>query len=216
MEKFLAFVGVGFAAATARTHAEEMRLHGGVAPGEKLHADARSGFQNFSLRTTHEARIFSRGFEKGENIGAVETRDSAKRGDRRAHLATFQRTEETDGDAGGAGDLSEREAAARAQTTKTLTGQARRFGGSDGQSLAFEDVDYGGGIQAAGAAQENCATQCANVGFAVLAVFALRAARGNQAEGFPCAQGGRGDADAVRDFADAERAGVDAFWRYAE
>ena len=56
VEEFFALVRVGFAAATAGFDAEEMRFHGGVAPGEKLHADVGAGFQDFALRGTDEVR----------------------------------------------------------------------------------------------------------------------------------------------------------------
>src|SRR5260370_22937776 len=112
VQEFLDSVRVGFAAAAAGFDAEKMGLHHRVSPGEQLHAHVRRGLQNFSLVRTHEARIITGGFEEGKNIGAVEAGDAAQRGDRGAHLAALEGAEKTDGDASGASDLSEREAAA--------------------------------------------------------------------------------------------------------
>src|SRR5208283_1444910 len=49
VEKLLALMSVGFAAAPAGFDAEEVRLHGGVAPGEEFHADAGRGFEDFAV-----------------------------------------------------------------------------------------------------------------------------------------------------------------------
>ena|ERR1700682_2036253 len=113
MQKFLAFVGVRFAAAAARLDAKEMRLHCGVAPGEKLHAHAGVCFQDFSLAGANEAGIVAGSFEKRQNIRAVKACDAAQSRNGGAHLAAFQCAEETDGYAGGARDLRERKAAPR-------------------------------------------------------------------------------------------------------
>ena len=77
VQKFLAFMRVRFTAAAAGLDAKKMRLHGRLAPSQKLHADTGSGFQNFTLVGTHEAWIFCGGFEKREDIRAIETRDAA-------------------------------------------------------------------------------------------------------------------------------------------
>ena len=212
VEKFFAFVGVGFAAAAAGAHAEEVRLHGGVAPGEEFHADAGSGFENFALGRAHETGILFRGFKKGKDIRAIETCDAAKRRDRGAHLAAFKGAEKTDGDAGGAGDLREREAAAGAQAAETLAGKALGIfcRGCGGVALALEDVHDGGGIEAAGAAEKNGPAQEAHVGVGVFAVAALGALRSEKAEGFPVPQRGRRNAQTASDFADAQGTASDA------
>jgi len=206
VEKFLAFVGVGFAAAAAGFDAEKMRFHHGISPGKQLHANVRGGFQNFSLMGPHEAGIIAGGLEEGQDVCAIEASDAAKRGDGRAHLAAFEGAEETHGDAGGLGDLREGEAAAGAQAAETLAGMRRSFGGSGDDSLALENVDDGSGIEAASAAQKNGALQQAHIGFGVEAVTALGALRADEAERFPGAQRGRGNADAARHFADAQGA----------
>src|SRR5882762_4214916 len=107
MQEFLALVGVGFAAAAAGFHAEKVRLHGGVAPGEKFHADLGAGFEDFALRRAHKMLPFTVGFEEGDDVGLVKTGDPAKRGDRATHLAAFKGAEKSDGDAGGARNLGE-------------------------------------------------------------------------------------------------------------
>lgn len=111
VKKFFALVCVGFAAATAGFDAEEMRFHGGVAPGEKLHADVGTGFEDFALGSANERLGVSIGFEHGKDIGFIETRDALESRDRRAHLATFESAEKTDRDFGGARHLSQGEAA---------------------------------------------------------------------------------------------------------
>src|SRR6266436_1394837 len=51
-------------AAAAGFHAEEVWLHGGVAPGEKFHADLGAGFEDFALRRAHKMLAFAVGFEE--------------------------------------------------------------------------------------------------------------------------------------------------------
>src|SRR5581483_7325188 len=103
VEKFFAFVGIGLAAAAARLDAEEMRLHRGVAPGEEFHAHAFGGFENLTLRGMDDAGVFLGGLEERKDVGAVVAGDAAKRGDGGTHLAALERTEESYGEAGGAG-----------------------------------------------------------------------------------------------------------------
>src|ERR1700724_4195858 len=114
VEEFFAFVGVGFAAATAGFHTKKMRLHGGISPRQEFHANAGIRLQNFSLRRTHEAGILACSFEQRKNIGAIEARDATEGGHRRAHLAALERAEKTDGAAGAASHLREGEPAASA------------------------------------------------------------------------------------------------------
>src|SRR6202051_4344903 len=157
VKEFFAVMRVGFAAAAPGFHAEKVRLHRGVAPGEKLHADAGASFEDFALRRTHEMLRFAVGFEEGDDVGLVKAGDAAKRGDRAAHLSTLEGAEESDGDAGGAGDLGEGKFAAHAEAAKALAGKLWRVGGGGDEALLFEDVHDGGGIQAARAAQGNSA-----------------------------------------------------------
>ncbi len=114
VQELFAFVRIGFAAAAAGFDAEKMRLHRRLAPGEKLHAHAGSGLEDFSLAGPHEPWIFRRGFEERKNICAVKTRDTPQRGNGGAHLAAFERAEEADGHLRGARHLSERESAPQA------------------------------------------------------------------------------------------------------
>src|ERR1700739_4722616 len=90
MQKFLAFVGIGFAAAAARLHAKQMWLHGGVAPGQKLHANAFGGFENFAFGGLDQLGIVLCRLQEGNNIGGIETRDAAQSGDGTAHLSAFE------------------------------------------------------------------------------------------------------------------------------
>ena len=90
VQEFFAFVRIRFAAAAAWFDAKKMRLHGGLAPREKLHAHTWSGLENFSLAGPDEPRIFRRGFEERKNICAVKTRDAAERGNGGTHLATLE------------------------------------------------------------------------------------------------------------------------------
>src|SRR5262245_21651461 len=48
VQKLFTLVRVGFTAVAARLDAEQMGFHRGVAPGEKLHADAFCGFQDLA------------------------------------------------------------------------------------------------------------------------------------------------------------------------
>src|SRR6266478_3403691 len=205
VEKFLAFVRVGFAAAPAGLDAEKMRLHGGVAPSQEFHAHASVGFQNFSLLGTHQAGVFSGGFEERKNIGAIETRDAPKSSDRRAHLAAFERAEKTDGDSSSASHLREGKSAARAQAAKALAGKRGGFSRESDGALPLQHVHNGGGVEAAGAAQKQRALQQPHIGFGIQAIAALGALRSNQAELFPGAQGGGRNLHATRDFADAQQ-----------
>ena len=121
MEKFLTFMRIRFAAAAAGFDAEKMRLHHGVAPGEQFHTDVASSLEDFPLSRANKPRMITGSFKKRKNIGAEETGDAAKRGDRRTHLTAFEGAEESDGNAGRLGDLRERKATPRAQPTKALS-----------------------------------------------------------------------------------------------
>ena len=191
VQELFAFVSVRIAAAAVWFHAEEMRLHGGVAPSQEFHANARGGLQNFSLLGAHQARILSRSFEKGKDIRAIKAGDAAEGGYRRAHLAAFQGAEETDGDASGLGDLQEREAAASAKAAEALARKrGGRFGWSWDDSLAFQNVNDGGGVQAASAAKKKSALQEANIEFGVDAIAAGGALGNDKAESLPGAKRG--------------------------
>jgi len=106
---------------------------------------------------------------------------------------------------GGAGDLGEGKLAAHAQAAKTLAGKLWRVGGSGDDALFLQDVDDGCRIQAARAAQKNGALQQADIGFCIHAVTALGALRRDEAEGFPGAQGGRGNRQAASHFGNAQK-----------
>src|ERR1700747_1387320 len=191
VQKFLAFVGIGFAAAAARLDTKQMRLHGGVAPGEKFHAHAFGGFEDFAFSGLDQFGIVLCRFEEGKNIGAIVARDAAQRADGSAHLAAFESAEKTNGNAGGASNLREEKITALAQTAKTEPRRSGIFGGRN-NSLFLEDVNDRGGIQSAGSAKEDGAFQQAYVRFAVKTVTAARALRRDEAERFPGAQrGGR-------------------------
>src|SRR5271154_4743936 len=97
VQEFFAFVRIGFTAAAAGFDAKKMRFHGRLAPGQKLHAHSGGRFQDFSLVWAHETRIFRRRFKKREDVRAIETSNAAQRGNRRAHLAAFERTEKAYG-----------------------------------------------------------------------------------------------------------------------
>src|SRR6267143_2199437 len=97
MQKFFALVRIGFAAATARFDAEEMRFHRRIAPGEQFHANIRGSFQDFSLVGPDEPRIFTGGFEKRKDVRVIKAGDATERGDRRAHLAAFESAEKSHG-----------------------------------------------------------------------------------------------------------------------
>src|SRR5258707_7011279 len=172
VQKLLAFVSVGFAAAAAGLDAEEVRLHGSVAPGQQLHANAFGGLEDFALRGANHAGIVGGRFKEGKDVGVVITSDAAERSDGSAHLAAFERAEKADRDAGSASDLGQREAFALAKAPETKTGGSGIFGGSGNHPLAFEHVDDGCGIQAASAAKKNGAFQQADVGFLVQAITA--------------------------------------------
>jgi hypothetical protein len=146
VKKFLAFVGVGFAAAAAGLDAKEVRLHCFIAPGEKLHANAFGSFQDASLVGGNEARIILGVVEERKKVRAVVTRDASERGDRGAHLAAFQGAEKTDRHAGGTSDLDERKFALLPEAAKALAGRQNTFRGDGDNALTFQNVNYGGGI----------------------------------------------------------------------
>ena len=62
--------------------AKKVRLHGGIAPGQQLHANAGRGLQDFSLGRFDVPRGVSVGIEERNNVGFVEAGDAAQRGDR--------------------------------------------------------------------------------------------------------------------------------------
>ena len=206
MQKFLALVRIGFAAAAAGFDAEEMRFHRGIAPGEQLHANVRGGLQNFSLCWAYQSWMFAGGFEKRKNIGAIKAGNATERGDGRAHLAALEAAEKSHGYAGGARYLREGESPARSQAPETLTGMRLHFCRGGNNALAFQYMNDGGRIEAASAAEKNRALEQAHIGFGIEAIAALRTQRRNEAEGLPGTQRGRRNAEAARDFADAQMA----------
>src|SRR5258708_6840860 len=129
VQEFFAFVSVRFAAAAGGLDTKKMRLHGSVAPGKKFHADAIGGFENFALDWAHEFGIVPGRLEERKNIGAIVARDAPQGANGRAHLATFEGAQKTDGDSRGAGNLRQREIAALAKAAKTQSGRGGIFGG---------------------------------------------------------------------------------------
>ena len=69
-------MGIGFPAAAAGFDAEKMRLHGGVAPGQQFHANARGGFQDFPLGRANMALGVAIGFKEGHDVGFVVAGDA--------------------------------------------------------------------------------------------------------------------------------------------
>src|SRR5580704_16073802 len=120
VQELFAFMRVRFPAAATGFDAKKMRLHHRLAPGQKLHAHAGSGFQNFSLAGPDKPRIFRGGFKERQNICAIEARDAAQRGDGGAHLAAFERAEEAHGNLCGARHLGEGQPAASTQPPEAL------------------------------------------------------------------------------------------------
>src|SRR5690348_7370094 len=59
VQEFLAFVGIGFAAAAAGFDSKQMRLHRRLAPGQKFHAHARRCLQDFSRSEEHTSELQS-------------------------------------------------------------------------------------------------------------------------------------------------------------
>ena len=204
VEKFFTFMGIGFTTAAAGFDAEKMRLHGGIAPGEKLHADVGTGFEDLALRGPNEVLGVTVCFEQRDYIGFVKTGNAAERGDGRAHLSAFEGAEKTDGDAGGPSNLREREAALGAQTAEALAGKLSSIGWRGNDALFFEDVNDSGGIKSTRSAKKQSALQEAHIGFGIHAVAALGALRRDQAKSFPGAQRGRRDAQAAGHLGDAQ------------
>ncbi len=149
VEKFFALVRVGFTAGAAGLDAEEVWLHGGVAPGEKFHTDLGTGFEDLTLGGANKVLSVAVGFKHGEDIGFVKTRDALKRGNGGTHLAALEGAQKTDGNLCGAGDLSERQAAFDAQTAEALAGRLQSVGRSGDDALFFKNVYNRGGIEAA-------------------------------------------------------------------
>src|SRR5208282_729347 len=107
VEKLLALVSVGFAAAPSGFDAEKVRFHRGVAPSKEFHADTGRGFENFAVLGANEVLGLAGGINQGHDADPIESRDAAQRGNRGPHLAAFQCAQKTNGDAGSAGDLRE-------------------------------------------------------------------------------------------------------------
>jgi hypothetical protein len=204
VKKFLALVRIGFAAAAARLDAEEMRLHGSVAPREKLHTHFRVGFENFAVRGTNERGGVAVGIDQRDDVGFVETRDAAQRGDRGTHLAALERAEKADGNISGASNLGEGKATLHAKATETLAGRLPRVRRSNGESLLFQNMHDGGGIEATCASKKNGTLQQTHIGLRVQAITAFGAPGGDEAERFPSAQSGRRDAETASHFGDAQ------------
>src|SRR5258708_22037269 len=181
-QNLLALVSGGFAAVATGLDAEEVRLHGSIAPGQQLHANAFGGLEDFALRGANHAGIVGGRFKEGKDVGVVITSDAAEGSDGSAHLAAFEGAEKADGDAGSASDLGQREAFALAKAPETKTGGSGIFGGSGNHSLAFEHVDNGCGIQAASAAEKNGTLEQAGVVFFVQAITAEGARRSDPAQ----------------------------------
>src|SRR4029077_3740102 len=151
----------------------------------------------------HQPRIISGSFEKRENVGAIEARDAAQRGDRGAHLPALESAEKTDGDAGRAGYLRQREPAAGPQPAEASPRKEPAFRRRGDNSLALQHVNNSGGIESTGPAQKNRALHEANIRFGKEAVAALGALRRDQTKSFPGTQRGGRNAHAAGHFADA-------------
>src|SRR5579864_64172 len=82
VQELFALVRVRLATASAGFDAKKMRLHYRLTPSQKLHANAGSGLEKFSFAGAHQTGIFGGGLKEGEDIGAIETRDTAQRGNR--------------------------------------------------------------------------------------------------------------------------------------
>ncbi len=204
VQEFFAFVGVRIAAASAGSYSEEMRLHDGVAPSEKFHAHAGAGFENFSIGGADVARIGFGSVEERKDVDAIVARDAGERGNGGAHLAALEGAEETDGDAGGSGDLRERSVLAEAQLAETRTdGTGLVAAAVLEKPFGAEQVHNRRGVHAAGAAEELCALEQANIARSEKAIAALGASGRNKADTLPGAQRGRRNADKSRDIADA-------------
>src|SRR5215472_3110150 len=215
VEEFLAIMRVGFAAAAARFNTEEMRFHRCVAPRKQLHADTWSGFEDLALRRAYEPRSVAGGLEKREDVGAIEARNAAERGNGRAHLAALERTKEPDGHASGFRYLRQRKAATRAKAAKTLPRQQSPFRRRRDHALTLEHVHNRRRVEASGAAQKNSALQQAHVGLVIQAVAAARSLGRYQAKGFPGAQRGGRNAHAARHFAYAQKPVASSLGRFS-
>lgn len=154
VQKFFAFVRIGFSAASAALDAKQVGLHRGVAPRKKLHAHAFGGLKNFALGGPYQAGIILGRLKKRKNIGAIVARNPSQRADGGAHLAAFERAEKTDGYTGGAGYLCERKIAALAEAAESRSGISGALAGDGNDSLAFQNVNDSGRIQPARAAKK--------------------------------------------------------------
>lgn len=143
VQEFFAFMRVELPAPAAGFHAKKMGFHGGLAPGQKLHAHAGSGLEDFSLSKPDEPRVFRGGFKERKYICAVETRDAAESGNGRTHLAAFEGAEKTDRNLRGARHLRERQAAASAQPPEALAGKRRALCWRRNNALALQHVNNG-------------------------------------------------------------------------
>src|SRR5215467_2991931 len=163
VKKLFAFVGVGLAAIATRLDAEQMRFHGGVAPGQKLHAHAFAGLEDLAFARFDHAGVFLRRLKERKNVRAVMTRDAAQGGDRSAHLAPFESAQEPDRNPRGFRYLSQRKAAALPEAAKAHAGRDRTLCGNGNHALALQDVNNRRGIETARATQEKRALQQPNV-----------------------------------------------------
>src|SRR6266568_6544703 len=120
-KKLFTDVSVGFATARVWSNAEKMRLHDRISPGQQLHADSRASFQDFACIRPHQMFVGFRGVVKIENVGFVIARQFAQSADRRTHLRPLESTEESNRDAGGLRNSSERCALLQAQLTQPST-----------------------------------------------------------------------------------------------
>src|SRR5260370_37371970 len=107
-----------------------------MSPGQQLHAHVRRGLQDFSLIRTHQARMFTSGFEERKNVCTVEAGDAAQRGNRGAHLAALEGAEKTNGDTGRASHLSQRKAAAGPPAAEAPAREKRSPGRGGDKALA--------------------------------------------------------------------------------
>jgi len=197
-------MGIRFTTAATGFDAEKVRLHGGITPGEKLHADIGTGFEDLALRGPNQVLGVTVCFEQRDYIRLVKTGNAAKRGDGRAHLSAFEGAEKADGDVSGTSDLREREAAFGTQTAEALAGKLGTIGRRGHDALFFEDVDDSGGIESARTAKKQGALQETHIGFGIHAVAALGALWRDQAKSFPGAQCGGRNAQAAGYLGDAK------------
>src|SRR5262249_36798905 len=152
-EKFLAFVRIGFDTACARSDAEQVRLHGDLAPSQKLHPYTGSALERFAAARAHQRALRGRRIEEIEDVLTVILRELVRDSGRGSPLRALQIAKESNRNLQRARHCRQRFAALQAKLPQSRSDRrrlgARTVARAGQQAILAELIQNRGRVQAA-------------------------------------------------------------------